>query len=171
MSLLKNLRETLGISQRQLAAFIGGDRTQLVRAENGERNLCDDASLQLLLLVPAYSYAKQQPVLMEAVESEWLPQLNLHAAACRHKASGFKKRLAQMQNEYEKAARLQIFVQQLQAIPGRQYSARQTRWLEQRLYEAEKGMRQCGPGQQRLLQLKIETLEAEAVIYEKQGGL
>ncbi len=38
-TLLKDLRETPGISQLQLAAFIGGDRTQLVRTENSMRNL------------------------------------------------------------------------------------------------------------------------------------
>ncbi|CAN5618572.1 hypothetical protein BH10BAC3_BH10BAC3_39390 [soil metagenome] len=47
----KSLRETPGISQRQLAAFIGGDRTQLVRTENSMRNLSGNAILQLVKMV------------------------------------------------------------------------------------------------------------------------
>jgi transcriptional regulator with XRE-family HTH domain len=167
MKLLTTLRTSLGISQRQLAAFIGGDRSQLVRAENGERNLSDSASLQFIKLVPVHAKVLQMPLPTAPPDGELLEQLKQRADDCRHKASLLKRKLQQMQQDHETACRLKLFAETLQQQQTEfAHTPKQQRWLEQRIYEADKKVEANSCGKQLLLHLKIQALEAEAGIYE-----
>lgn len=164
--ILKNLRTTIGISQRQLAAFVGGDRTQLVRAENGERNLCDAANLQLIHMIPAYSMLQQISPPLEEMPATDLEDFARHAAYCRYKVTALQRQLKQLQTIQLTAHRLKVFVEQLSREMDNNLSPRQERWLQERAYEAEKRLEQSNHGRQRKLELQIAALQAEATIYE-----
>jgi transcriptional regulator with XRE-family HTH domain len=74
MKTLTRIRTQTGLSQRQLAAFIGKEHTQLHRFETGERMPPADAMQKITLLLQAASQQEEssEPAIMnDAQRKEW----------------------------------------------------------------------------------------------------
>ncbi|MES2649244.1 MAG: hypothetical protein V4717_20365 [Bacteroidota bacterium] len=165
MQLAIQLRDSLGLSQQQLVNFAGGDRSQLTRAEGGQRSLTADAVINILKM------HKVNAALLPTEDVQQLPidlvaSWQLQAEKCRLKLPVLEGKLAAMKASYTKARRLQQFTQQLKTTTAGELTGRQVRWIDEQEYQAGKTMEFYGITRQKLLAIEIAMLQAETAIYE-----
>lgn len=168
MKVPMNIRQSLGLSQKQLATFLSGDRVLLYKVEAGARQSTSDALLKLLTLEesqPTTSPASP-PLVME---SALIKQLHFHARVCRTKCDSLKKKLQTIEVSYGQARRLLHFLEQLSEANDINLSIRQKRWMEEQRNQAIRKMKYCDHNIQKKLSLTIQALEAEALLYESEA--
>lgn len=168
MKIASTIRRNLGLTQYDLAKFVGGERSSLARAEKGERLLDADATLNLIALHNLQANILTDDLPGETIEPSVIEDFKYHALECRHKANGLKMRLAEIQLRYAQGRKLLQCTEQLTSNYGRPLTAKQLGWMEDQRYQASKKIGQGSIGLQKKLSLQIEALEAEAGIYERE---
>jgi transcriptional regulator with XRE-family HTH domain len=115
MENLKVLREKIGLSQEEMARFLGISRAQWAMAETGKRRIPPGANQKLEFLQNQITAAMIRPLPLEVVDAqkkrakENRQLLIEHAVVCKNKAKNLRKdlvKLSKKQELLEIAARL-----------------------------------------------------------------
>jgi transcriptional regulator with XRE-family HTH domain len=163
MKTLNRIRTQTGLSQRQLAAFIGKEHTQLHRFESGERTPPADAMQKITLLLQAANQQEEsaEPApLNEAQKKEWQEQ----AFGCRVQAKKLGRMLQRME---KKALQCRTLLQVLNVLEKRGgLITRQRRWIAEQRYQATGSFITCNDAEQTRLRIRIQLLEMEAELYD-----
>lgn len=166
------VRTYFGLSQQELARFLGVSRALVALVETGRRTLPAEAENRLAILNAGIRQEAVTPA--EAVKSApaaWEP-LQLHQRKCLRQASGLRQELLQLQTQaaqYQR--RLQALPLLSQALGRFPADTELQSWLEQLATEARYGLFDCGTAAQALLTVRITALEFEAAEAYRQLGL
>ncbi len=163
MHTLYQLRKTFGLTQRQLATFIGKNHTQIHRIEHGERVPTNDVLLNLLQMKQAAADNPSSVSVLPSIPLSYATTWAHRAEGCRIKMIRLQKKLQQLQI---KAAQHQDFLNCAGCLccqPG--LTEKQHRWLEEQVYQAKRKLQQCDAGVQAELQIKIRLLKMEAALF------
>lgn len=159
-NLEKNLREFFGISQQDFATYLSVSRSLLSMVEVGERNLPSGATVKLATLV-SLVYGKgglaEQPIKLPPFTAAEKKTLQQKAADCEWEAEKLRRQLTPMKEVYRQAVyALALCAKQLPGLPNDEAHKRERLILEIIQGEAEKKIKDNGPGAQALLQWKID---------------
>jgi transcriptional regulator with XRE-family HTH domain len=164
MKLTADIREQLGLSHREIARFIGAERSIVARSEIGSRQLHADARMHLQALHEALT-SIPEALTTPAISSAFEMELKAHLQKCQHKLHIMKKKLNTMEQRFMQCTKLMYSLQQLNT--NKYLNTRQQRWIEEQQHQVQKKLNNSSYEQQMLLRLEIQVLEAEAGIYEK----
>ena len=185
----ETVRGKLSITQQYLAEYLGVSRPLLSLYEKGLRNLPTAASLKLAKLELVY-YQLQQAKPKKTIaplhphlqkhSDKTKKAMEYHAATCNYKKQLAQQLLDTMTNEYAKATVLMDLLDRLSAESvilervTRSKAALKNKvpnidplWIAVQKDEALKKMIRHGDASRAKLQAKIQSLEAEAGIYER----
>ncbi|MCB2407424.1 helix-turn-helix transcriptional regulator [Hymenobacter lucidus] len=166
------VRTYFGLSQQELARFLGVSRALVALVETGRRTLPAEAATRLAILDSGISEEAATPVeVSRSALATWEP-LQLHQRKCLRQASGLRQELLQLQTQaaqYQR--RLQALPLLSQALGQFPADAELQAWLEQLATEARYGLFDCGTAAQTLLTVRITALEFEAAEAYRQLGL
>ena len=171
-SLESAVRGALGLTQEQLARYLGVTRGQVAHAEAGRRVLRGEASRRLFLLAdllpPPLGNGPPEP----APEAPAAPgpldphPLRRRQRRCAWQAANRRLELEQLAGRARHAHRWQQVLPQLRAAlptdPTDAEGLRTRRWLDARAAEAQEELDAASATAHVLLHLRIEHLEAEA---------
>ena len=106
MRIAAAIRQNLGLTQQDLAKFVGGERSSLARAEKGERLLSADAILNLAALHKLQENISIDGLPEEAIEPSVVEEFRYRALECRHKANTLKIKLKDLQQRSAQGRKL-----------------------------------------------------------------
>jgi transcriptional regulator with XRE-family HTH domain len=102
MNSTQEIREAFGLTQQELAVFLGVSRSLISMAEGGRAHLPTAALLQLGRLAACFYERGRQPVSINAKEAAAMnATLKKHAQECSLQALKAKNKLDRLQQEYE----------------------------------------------------------------------
>ena len=180
----ETFREKISITQQYLAEYLGISQTLLSLYEKGLRNLPPAAALKLAKLELSY-YQLQQAKTKKTItplhphlqkhSDKTKKAMEYHAETCNYKKQLAQRQLDTMTKEYAKATELMVLLDRLSNAVGQRPTGggknKETSidhlWIEVQKNEALKKMIRHGDASRAKLQAKIQSLEAEAGIYER----
>ena len=183
---LRALRRHFGLSQSELAHYLGVDRTLLAHAEAGRRTLPGAAALQslplLCLLPPPHGSAPADPLPPDPAETtpKTLDALQWRLRVCRHEAAMLVYRLELQLPRLQAARQRRTLPTRLAALPppaplpvGLPAPARlpNPRWAESMAESATADLARFGVQTRALLEARRAGLLAEAVYLEGVLGM
>lgn len=161
---MKDIRKQTGLSQQQLADYLGVPRSQVALAESNHRSLSGKA---LLKINPMYTalQSKQPVPQVEKDMAEQTASLN-HKLAERKEQAAYlamkaKRKLADIKTQYAQCSNALLMVNELRSkLTGTGLEAEQNKLsLINIELDALKKMKGCGVEAQGLLEAYIEGLE------------
>lgn len=169
-TLLATIRNYLGLSQVQLAAYLGISRGQVAHVEAGRRLLHGKAKLrlhQLMQLLPLVDVALNPDPIRAPQISPDTGMLRRRLAWCSRQAAAIHGELEQLQVQVIQAHRWQqLRAAWLSSNPSGADEEAHTIYQQQLLTDwtaaAEEALRPKAAAKQTLLSLRIRSLEAEA---------
>ena len=171
-SLESAVRGALGLTQEQLARYLGVTRGQVAHAEAGRRVLRGEASRRLFLLADLLPPPLGKGPPEQAPEAPAAPgaldphPLRRRQRRCAWQAANLRLELEQLVGRARHAHRWQLVLPQLRAAlpadPTDAEGLRTRRWLDARAAEAQEELDAASATTRVLLRLRIEHLEAEA---------
>lgn len=173
----ETFREQISITQQHLAEYLGISRSLLSLYEKGLRNLPASADIKLSKLQLSYLQLQQAKTKTKADSlypylqkdhDKTKKEIKNHAAICSYKKQLAERQLNSMGKEYEKAIALLGLLDVVSSTtPKNKKSGIDHLWIEVQKNEALKKLVRHGSAAQAKLEAKIQTLNAEAAIYDK----
>jgi len=174
MSILKEIRELTGLSQKQLAEWLGVSKSLVQFAENGQRNLPKEASAKLIAMTLPLQDLKDAAKANRstaAVAFTNPAKLALHhkrkMTFHRRSAHALQQQLDKLTLRHPKLrARLALF-DAMKKVDTASYKAtdRDNTWLELMEWFSQDRIPATGPEEQELLRDKIEVHLAYAEVH------
>lgn len=159
------IREELGISQQQLADYLGVSRALLSLAEMNERSLPAAALIKAGEIELVLKSKKTSPKLKQFTNKQTTAlqkMLQQRRKDCVYELSVAKKKLDKMKLQYQQAANaLSVANSLLNTVSNDAKRKMDKLWLEILEDDTLKKMQSFGEAAQMKLQLKIELLEFE----------
>ncbi len=170
MSGAKQVRRQYGLTQQQLADYLGITKGLLAMAELGKRTLPTAALLKLSLMQqkPAGSSTagteKKITARLEKQQAAAAKAMEAYARKCATEAALARKKLTLLKKNYDQAVNVLTLVSQLRQGQAGSGPAAKKDVLWQNMVEAValKRLDVCGEGAQQLLRLKMEAMEKQA---------
>jgi transcriptional regulator with XRE-family HTH domain len=156
--LLRAVRDCLGLTQQQLAEYLGVRRVRVAEAEAGTRPLPLAALPRLAALATCLAPASEAPV-AEAADAAALRRRQRAATA---EAGRLRQQLTQAEARAAQASARLALLPTLAAAPPVAAPAVGPAWLRVLALEAETTLAEAGPTARLLLRLRAEALEQEA---------
>ena len=169
-------REKIAVSQQYMAQYLGISRPLLSLYEKGLRSLPTEALLKLSALELAFHQLQQvknkKPAPVHPNQQKHADKtkkmMEQHSATCRYKQKLAQRELDKMVKEHTKLNGLLALLDKLTTAGSKTKTRKFDQlWIEMRKNEAHEKMLLFGNASQAKLQAKIETLDAEAAIYER----
>jgi transcriptional regulator with XRE-family HTH domain len=160
MKTVKHTRLLLGLSQRDLAQYLGIARTRLMKTEKGDCGLSTVALFKLayiekrILTATPADAAKKVATCTKSTRDF----CTRRALNCRYKLAVLKRRRDAMEFTYNRVMRLQQLLQILETETGGSNNP----WILLQKQKAEKTLQACSPTWLSELHAKIYLLTAEA---------
>lgn len=163
LSLPGAVRACLGLTQQQLAEYLGVRRVRVAEAEAGTRPL-PLAALPRLAALATCLAAPAPPSAATATATDVPDPLALRARllAATAEAARLRQRLALAETQAAQARARLALLPALHAAPPVAASAVGAAWLRVLALEAETALAEAGPAARVLLRLRAEALEQEA---------
>ncbi len=168
------IREQLGLSQQQLADYLGISRALLSLVEANQRSLPTNASIKETQLIQAIQHDAQEPLLQlvqfTTQQNESFQKILLQRKAeVVYELALAKRKLKKLELQYQQAVKaLHTANYLLSNLPIGAKNKLDKLWLELLLEESMQKLEACGEVAQQKLQLKIKLLEKEmALLLEK----
>lgn len=162
MSSLKQIRELFNISQQQLADYIGVSRTLFSMAETRRRALPTAALLKLAEL----EISLQQHVQHKRDDphpDKNMSAMNTYAKNCADAAITARRKLEELQNDYQRCMQVLAAVSYLQKHAVQKNKSKlEPLWLELLNNQTLKQLKKCGQAAQAKMHLKALALEMQA---------
>lgn len=171
---VRAFRTQLGLSQAELARYLGVSRELVGHVEAARRELppaADQRLTGLLMLLPApLGLAPTGAPPLSPVEADpaaLVRPLRARLRACRHEAARLRFQLEDFQNRATAARQCLHIVPALLADlpPGADHDRL---WLTTLAADATATLRRCGAPAQTLLTLRLAVLDYEAITIEQQ---
>lgn len=158
--LLLLIRRNFGMSQTDLALFLGISPVQLAQAETAVRRLPVKAILPQVVLAAAAEFTPAPP---EPLDRAPLEQ---RLRACEYEMRQLRPRLESCQQRAEIARRRLAALSALQQspTPDLPWTEDQQRWLQRFERQARAALPECGTTAQALLAARLAALEHEAAL-------
>lgn len=160
MRSLKTIRENFGLSQEQLAIYLGVSRSSINMAERGTRGLPTAALGKLALLQKSQqtNIVYRQKALQQRAAKD-AAEIKRYLKKCQNEILLLQKELTLMQEQYGQCINvMQALEHLLQATPALGKPTKEQLWLEILEAETVKKMANCNHGKQVILQLQIKAL-------------
>jgi transcriptional regulator with XRE-family HTH domain len=164
MKMVAFILDKMGISQRNLANFVGTAQSLISRSEAATRNIPPDANLQLINIYTLLS--KLPPPSNAKPTTEEKAHCQQQAEWCLAQCHPLQKQLATMLTNYQQADTILQFLN----ADTTQHTAltdKKQRWIDEQRYQAEKKLAANGWQAQQQLQLKLALLQYEANWYQQ----
>jgi transcriptional regulator with XRE-family HTH domain len=164
MKMVAFILDKMGISQRNLANFVGTAQSLISRSEAATRNIPPDANIQLINIYTILS--KLHPPSSAKPTEEEKAYCQQQAEWCLAQCHPLQKQLAAMQANYQQADTMPQFLN----VYTEQHTAlndKKQRWVDEQRYQAEKKLAANGWLAQQQLQLKLALLQYEANWYQQ----
>ena len=162
---MKAIRKTFGLTQKELAGFLGLTRSQLSVAESAGRRLPEDAAVKCSRLMHAVTVKKglqQLPAIQKTQQQELQEKLRNRKNQAALKATQLRYQLKKMKAACQQCTNALLAVQELlPGVPEDRKGKRERLWLELLQLTANNKLNKCGPAAQQLLQLETDLLDAE----------
>jgi len=158
MSNIKNLRQSLGITQQQLAGYLSVSRAELSLAETGRRVLPTAAQLKLSAMQRHMTGGSSPGTTIEIQRQTAQAQNMLRAQAqkCNRLAAAAIRRLELMRGRYQQCQKILKAVHGLLGeLPAGPAGRKQKLSLEVLQSDTRKKMDACGIGAQVILELQV----------------
>ena len=170
MNAVKNIRESLGINQEDLAVYVNISRSLIAAAETNRKELPTPALLKLMALyqsLPTNIAAESLPLLAAELETE-KNKLNIFiqqlATKNLQQAKQLQKQLTAMQGNYATALKLLQAIRTLQKnLTNKKENRKDLLWLAAMEATNLEKITANGLLQQKILALKIEQLNKVAI--------
>ena len=165
---IKQVRENLGISQAQMAAYLNISRSCLAMAESKKRSLPTAAFIKLGKLENLLSNSSINPSAKALTTIQKQLQkhrslINKHAERCSTNAEILNYQLKEMASEYKKCMKaLQATAYILEGLGNSEANTTERLTMEFVELDTLKKLQHCNLGAQALLSLKIKALNYEA---------
>jgi len=162
---MKEVREVFGLTQEQLAGYLGLSRTQLSLAESKNRRMGTAATIKCVQLLQLSK--KKLPVPPQLKDSKLQTAFNKELLARIRKTEWriitAKKKLREMQADFALCSKaLQAVNELLPQLPqGSRESKRDRLWLEMLEAETMEKLQYCSEQAQGIVQLDIDAWEFE----------
>ena len=171
-----DLRKQFGLTQEQLANYLGISRSTLNMYEQGQRSLSSGALLKLGRLEIAYMAAKESR-LQKIKEiktfaasdntARIINSLQQKVMECRRLAVVLEKRLQEARQQYDNLGSLVVLTEIIAVdLPGDEDMIADNMWLDIVKKDAYRQAVVVGPEEQFLLQHRINLLLKEAAAHE-----
>ncbi|WP_310393915.1 hypothetical protein [Hymenobacter sp.] len=165
---LRTVRAWLGLTQAELAKWLGVSRERVAKAEIEQRPLPFAAWPRLTQLTLGRAAGPAVPPEALAAATAYQAPLRARLRECRYQAARLRQALAVLR------ARAEPLTQRLAALPGLATALPagaagedRRRWLARLVAEATDGLAaECGPLPQALLAARIAAYEHEAALLE-----
>jgi transcriptional regulator with XRE-family HTH domain len=160
MRSLKTIRESFGLSQEQLAIYLGVSRSSINMAERGNRGLPTAALEKLALLQKSQqnNIIYRQKALQQRAAKDNMA-IKQYLKKCQNEIQLLQKELALMQEHYGQCINVMLALEHLlEAAPASGKPTKEQLWLEILAAETQKKMAGCSHGKQVILQLQIKAL-------------
>lgn len=174
--MLKDFREQLNLSQTEMARFLRTSRSQVAMVERGTRSLANDAGMRLLSLYHCSSQtgtlsveatvqvAEGTDLLKEELNQKWGDKL----ARNKYEKNKLEYQLKNMAREWESTLVMLQTMEQMIALTSEMPGTDGYRlYAMSQQYSTQKKLIACGEAAQHALKVKIELLNAEIRILEK----
>jgi len=156
MNIIKNFREQLGLSQQDLATYLGISKSQISMVESGLRELPTAALVKLAF------FEQASLVLKENIKQENNINLAKHVELCTKKMMLLEKKLTTMKNNYSQGIRLLQAVSKTKVdLPNTKDSKEDKLWLSAKEKLANKIINDNNLASQKLLAVQIKSLQHE----------
>jgi transcriptional regulator with XRE-family HTH domain len=163
---MKDVRDGLGITQEQLANYLGITRSQLSLVELDKRFMPTSASVKGSKLLLAMLGKKKMEKLVAEIARQTKTlnkKLQERSKECTYLAAVASRKLQAMQQQYNQCCNaLQAVQNLLPNLPATKEFKGDRLWLEILEMDALTKLAHCGPDAQTHLQLQIDLLEYEA---------
>ncbi|ANH82182.1 hypothetical protein A8C56_15485 [Niabella ginsenosidivorans] len=169
---MKAFRETLQLTQRDMAGLLGVSQAVITLYEKNNRNLPEAANRRLLLLTQAWlkNRKRKEPppaavlkTIQRQEEETTLQSIN-QAAALSFKIKRLNLQLAAMQGRYRCIVEKYLLVQSWQE---QDLGKGPQLYLEVMKASLVAGLEACNPSKQMLMAIKIDTFRAMLKIIKK----
>ena len=173
---LKEFREQLNISQIEMAKFLRTSRSQVAMVERGEHTLTTDAATRLLTL---YNCSTETPTLSSEttiqvaegtdqirkdIQDKWRDRLT----KSRYEKHRLGYHLINMVKEWESTLLLAQSMEQMMQVTSTLQGVDHYRlFAHTQMYRAHNKLVSSGEAAQQALRVRIEVLDAEIPILEK----
>lgn len=161
MHSLKQIREILGISQQELADYLGVTRTLYSMAETRKRSLPAFALLKISALVIALNNDIPTRRLQKQTDKD-IKTMRSFIQTCTREAVLAKRQLQQLETDYRNCLHTLMAVDHLQAtLPEDQPNRKDQLWLELLQRKTLKRLFVCGPAEQAKKKLKADAMKMQ----------
>ena len=175
MSLIKELREQLGLSQEDMSYYLGVTRSHLAMVERSERELPSEALIKLATLELSLEAGSRKRLAPSKTKEE-LKQHNKMIKAIEARTEGsrltaiiLRRKLQDMEISYDQHLTGLGIAEHIRSLTHAK-DERQLTWVKVQHHYRTKKLNANSPAAQALLQAKIEMLEAEVAINERLLG-
>ncbi|MES2650054.1 MAG: helix-turn-helix transcriptional regulator [Bacteroidota bacterium] len=167
----KQTRDMLGLSQQELADYLGVSRNLYSMAEIDKRQLPTAALMKLTglhaSLTAAIEETKKLKTNAEKPDEKTVKLLAQHAKKCEWQAAVNEKKLTQMKKQFTAAEKL---LETVEAMAGNHQDEGDRLWIALQRLKAGKKLQRHGSFQQALLQWKMEQQTGEAGLARQLAG-
>ncbi|MBL7727842.1 MAG: helix-turn-helix transcriptional regulator [Dinghuibacter sp.] len=169
---IKEIRKIMGLSQQQMAIYLGVTRTHFSMAETRRRELPAAALIKMAALQNILQKSKPgTPKLHQPQKEKDWATLQQYANKCRREAKLAQKKLEQVQLRYQNCVHTLLAVEVLQnRLPNGKQAKKDELWLAALHAQTQQQMARCSMGKQVLLTLKAQLLLQMATRAEAARG-
>ncbi len=152
----------MGVTQSELAGYMGFNRMQLSYAESGQRDIPYEASTKWSVMRRCLKHDAEVGVIASSIlQEEILPVAGVKAKYIRrlpYAIEACKKKLADMEERYAICIRMMALARRLREVEP-DMDEDQLAWLKRMETRAAKRRWKYNPSKQAIVQLRLRSLE------------
>jgi transcriptional regulator with XRE-family HTH domain len=174
MQRLKNFRLMSGLTQAELAEYLGVALSVVSMAESGRRLISGEAGVKFAaFMIHFHQNQDKRPASFTEPGVDKAYNLALREAKFRLKElktflSPERRRLTEMQKNYSLAVDKYTALQQLQSkLEVKDKGGKDLVWVKNQLIKSRRQLQECSPARQLEIRIKTEVMEAEIAIRER----
>ncbi len=163
MSGIQHLREKFGLTQQQLAVYLGVARSHLAMAEKATRSLPTSALLKLAVLEKSLHSKIPYPTpQLQELQHADAARIGRYVKKCMVMIAEQKNKLAALETNYQQCQQVMLAIGCLhRQLPPGDAGKKERLWLELLEKQTLEKIKTCSYAGQVILQLRISALEQE----------
>jgi|GEM_PF-2256292 len=159
---IRKIREAMGLTQKELAGYLGIRKGQLALAEWGHSSLPFRTMLRMgrmkRKLEDTGAITQLEKAILEEDQEDLPELLAKNEAFYSYEASMLERKLQKLKGEYGHCVRLLTMVDMLRQIPVTEQDSAATAWLDKLENRMVARLRNCGSMKQASILLRLKPL-------------